>query len=79
MATIDPTPEQLHAQITGQPLRTGIHSVFNACMYQEGCKATAAEVAKLRAALESVRVWFSPDTMIGKGMLKIVDEALGEA
>ena len=33
----------------------------------------------LRVALKSVRVWFSPDTMIGAGMLKTVDDALGEA
>ena len=38
-----------------------------------------ADRDNLRVVLESVRVWFSPDTMIGKGMLKLVDDALGEA
>ena len=41
--------------------------------------AYAADVEKLRAALRLVRVWFSPDTMIGKSMLRAVDDALGEA
>ena len=38
-----------------------------------------ADRDNLRVALKSIRVWFSPDTMIGKGMLKTVDAALGEA
>ena len=41
--------------------------------------AYAADVEKLRAALRLVRAWFSPDTMIGKSMIRAVDDALGEA
>lgn len=56
MATIDPTPEQLLAHITGQPLRTGIHSDFNACMYRAGCQQTQAEFERLQADNDRLRV-----------------------
>jgi hypothetical protein len=62
MATIDPTPEQLHAHITGQPLRADIHSPFNACMHRDDCKAADAQVLRaiarvnaLEAELEALR------------------------
>ena len=35
-----------------------------------------ARVAELEAALNATRVWFSPNTMIGRGMLKTIDDAM---
>ena len=43
------TPEERYAELTGEPLKTGIHSPFNACMYRDGCKANAAQVEDMKA------------------------------
>lgn len=47
----------------------------------EAAQSTIAEltgqVERLREALTKVRPWFTPETMIGAGMIKIVDAALG--
>ena len=55
MPTIDLTPEQLHAHITGLPLRTGIYSDFNACMHRAGCQQTQAAHVVLLAEVEALR------------------------
>lgn len=36
----------------------------------------AAHARKMRDALQRVRPWFTPETMMGKGMIKVVNDAL---
>lgn len=38
--------------------------------------ALCDEIEQLRDALARVRPWFSPETMMGRGMIKTVDDAL---
>jgi len=50
-------------------------------IYKMNAQSTIADltgqVERLREALTKVRPWFTPETMIGAGMIKIVDAALG--
>lgn len=56
-------------------------NLVRACQETLAAQSTIADltgqVERLREALTKVRPWFTPETMIGAGMIKIVDAALG--
>lgn len=46
------------------------------CLPHNVCTDAAAEIERLRSALQRVRPWFSTDTMMGRAMIKVIDDAM---